>query len=176
MLALEPGAWSKFQAAIGGCTMSDQLLGEEPRTYFIGGDNSATRWITPRRVWQLLGGLALLVAVVATVTVSQSLLVLVVWAAAIGLAAHVLRRRDRKGGGWAGSWAERLRATLAWRFGWDAYDPELEGTPFVLGRVAVLAPSATEDSPELAVIDRFVADCLTDTQALLDQDEHQDAR
>ncbi|MCA0252612.1 MAG: MarR family transcriptional regulator [Actinobacteria bacterium] len=29
---------------------------------------------------------------------------------------------------------------------------------------------------ELAVIDRFVADCLTDTQALLDQDEHQDAR
>ncbi len=133
--------------------MSDQLLGEEPRTYFIGGANSAARWITPRRVWQLLGGLALLVAVVYTVTVTQSILTLVVWAAVIGIGALLGRRRDRKGDAWTGSLAEKVRASLAWRFGWDAYDPEFEGTPFALGRVSVLAPSATEDSPELAVID-----------------------
>lgn len=133
--------------------MSDPTLSEEPRTYFIGGDNTAAKWITPRRLWQGLGALALLVAVVATVSVTQSALVLLGWAAAIGLAVLVARRRDRRGGAWAGSLTERLRARLAYRFGWDAYDPEVESSPFVLGRVAVLAPSATEDSPELAVID-----------------------
>lgn len=133
--------------------MSDQTLGEEPRTYFIGGDNSAARWITPRRVWQVLGALALLVAVVGTVSITQSLLVLAAWAGSIGLGFLLLRRRDRRGAAWAGSLAERLRATLAYRLGWDAYDPEIESSPCVLGRVSVLAPSATENSPELAVID-----------------------
>lgn len=134
---------------------------EEPRTYFVGGGTSAARWLTARKVWQGIALLVLLAVVVISTTISQSIWVIIGWAALIAAGAGIGRRRTSRGDRWTGSQSERLRSWLARRFGWDSYDPAREAAPFALGRATFLAAAAVEGGPELSVIDHVDEDAFT---------------